>query len=260
MMSDSELNKCNKEKLISIIKASRRPSSTETVTLEAIENIITKKIDQLNIDLAQRIEMIETEHKKEYHNLQEQINSQAAIINDLKKSAQKNTPTATGDTDSMSNIMGVIKEANKRRDIENNIIIFGLEEKENELDNVKNFFKEGLELPEEGLNEAVRDAKRLGRNDIHTNKPRPLCVKLIRPSFKGHIFNHAKHIHKHEHFKNIKLENDFTFAQRQEKANKIAQANEKNSTDKKNFWQVKFDYKTSTFFLKQYNRTTKVPC
>ena len=93
--SDDDLQKLSKAKLISLVQSIRRDSkdlasnsSNNALTIGSFENLLDKKLDQLQETFAKRIEFSEHQQKQENENLRKLIKQQDGVINQLAKLIQ----------------------------------------------------------------------------------------------------------------------------------------------------------------------------
>lgn len=166
-----EIESLTKNKLLALVKADKvRRKSEPTLTtaapltLQSFETLLDNKIKELSLIFATRVESIEKENSE----LRKEIN-------DLKTKNSDN-----------KNIEIAVKEFMNRESKKQNIVLFGVEENENEqvndLQRKTNHVWETL-----GEDVKVSMQSRIGRRVPGHPRPRPIVVRLKDPEMRPRL-------------------------------------------------------------------------
>ncbi len=114
-------------------------------------------------------------------------------------------------------MMRVVNEVHQISARKDNIIIFGLPEKDTgSLLERASYDKEEVRSVAASLDVsdiAIGEVKRLGQPQA--KKPRPLKVKCINPDDKQQLLKNARRLRQHQRFKNVYINHDFTRLQQE---------------------------------------------
>ena len=146
-----------------------------------------------------------------------------------------------------------IAEERDRRSRENNIIIHGVKEPENETDEEKTFVDKFLTTLEEAEKKPTFIG-RIGKKEV--DKIRPIKVAFKSENEKKAIFKKLRMLKGNTDFAGVAVAEDFTESERKLLKMWSDKAKERNSEEKSDFvWRVRGSPKSGTMRLKKFPKT-----
>ena len=205
--------------------------------VSSIESALEEKCDRsevlayVKLEVTKSMMAVETCHKEDV----------SEIVHDELKKLKIGESADSSGKNSSSEVDEVVSELNERKARENNLIIYDFPEhlsdnrEERQKFDIRNA-KEIIQICDESVDEAeIVRTIRLGKFDRKKPK-RPLLVTLAQGEKKGSIFKGAHKLNDHENFKDVRMANDLTKAERkreQELFDKAKQMAETGSGDYK---------------------------
>ena len=236
--SDDDLQKLSKAKLISLVQSIRRDSkdlasnsSNNALTIGSFENLLDKKLDQLQETFAKRIEFSEHQQKQENENLRKLIKQQDGAINQLKESVAK-LLSSTKENVQLKQENKSIKKLllNQQLQIENiegenracSFIVSGIIESDSQSNderavvNICSRIMSDANLNGVDENNIV-SSNRLGKKQIN-GKPRAIKVTFNSKSCRDSILRHSGQLRSAADYKGVYINPDESPLTRKENA------------------------------------------
>ena len=185
-MTENEVNKLNKNSLLSLVKSIRRDSDTsnatqatasieagkndaEPLTLRAIEQLFNSKLNELSAVFAARIELVEQENA----NLKHEINSLKKLL-----STRDTAPVKDSEFETLAHKVNSPKFVSSSS---NELIIFGIAEQKasspsHRFDMLHKDVTRCIEALGENTEDCVIDFHRVGK--FQENKGRPIIIRV----------------------------------------------------------------------------------
>ncbi|XP_021361462.1 uncharacterized protein LOC110455591 [Mizuhopecten yessoensis] len=153
------------------------------------------------------------------------------IQEELANSVSSSKDTHTSINDATSTILSELNDKKRR---ENNIIIFGVDEKEDngdakhaDLEIVTKMLKT-CKVSAEGLND-IPKITRLGRKQ--QEKTRPILVSFGSIAYKSVFFKNIRNLQTNDDYKSIRINNDLTKSEREGEAALRGEAKKRNEKE-----------------------------
>lgn len=223
-LSEEEINKLSKPNLLALIKADklRRNSNTpisntqnNTVTMEAIERLLNTKLNELSQDFAKRYELLERDFdslNKKIADITEENKAIRAELAPLKQAINTNTTEKIRETNETVQLDWG-KELALREHKKLNLILFGIQEEQNEKkDELSTKVKQICDALE--INCTFQKTHRIGQEQ--STRPRPTIVVLPDLDSKRKLLSKATKLRTLPNLSNVYISPDLTAEQRKQ--------------------------------------------
>lgn len=162
------------------------------------------------------------------------IGDKMSSLDDIEGASNRNPPNT-------EQVKTVMSEIGERKSRENNIVIYGIQEKDSPVSQVR--MEHDKEAVSEILGicdikpEEMQDAKPIRLGKVNKEKPhRPILIQLENQEMKGRLFKNAHKLRRPDNNKeNVRIANDLTKVEREIERKLYMEAKDLQSKEKGNF-------------------------